>query len=326
MYFRSISDLQRDIYRGLHKLPSDVDVVVGIPRSGIMAGSLIALALNLPLAEVAEFASGRVMGKGSTRNLGATRHGARRFRHALVVDDSSRSGEAMARARAALNEVDVEQVTYCVVYGVPDLSESVDIALEAVPIPRIFEWNVFHHPIIETACVDIDGVLCYDPTPDENDDGEAYLQFLSTARVLHKPTRKIGTLVTSRLEKYRTETELWLSSNNIEYGKLVMLDVPDAETRRKIGAHGKFKGFFYKSDKASLFIESERWQALEIANISGKPVLCMDNPEILYPGHVEANEYAKTWDRKGLKRIAFDAVGPDNWQRLRQFFGRASRD
>lgn len=51
--------------------------------------------------------------------------------------------------------------------------------------------------------MDIDGVLCADPTPEENDDGEKYRHFLLNTPPLFIPKVTIGTLVTSRLEKYR---------------------------------------------------------------------------------------------------------------------------
>lgn len=63
--------------------------------------------------------------------------------------------------------------------------------------------------------MDIDGVLCADPTPEENDDGEKYRHFLLNTPPLFIPKVTIGTLVTSRLEKYRPETEAWLQKNHV---------------------------------------------------------------------------------------------------------------
>lgn len=73
-------------------------------------------------------------------------------------------------------------------------------------MPRVFEWNVLHHPVLNDACVDIDGVLCRDPTPAENDDGRKYREFLSTVEPTIVPGQRIGHLVTSRLEQYRPKT------------------------------------------------------------------------------------------------------------------------
>ncbi len=130
-----------------------------------------------------------------------------------------------------------------------------------------------------------DGVLCLDPTETENDDGPAYLSFLQTARRLSSPTQVIGHLVTSRLERYRPETEAWLKQHDIRFGKLHMLDVPTAAERRRLNLHGRFKTGIYRGlDDALLFIESEPDQAREIAESSGKPVLCFATQELFRPG------------------------------------------
>ncbi len=40
--------------------------------------------------------------------------------------------------------------------------------MEVIDRPRIFEWNVLHHPgILKDACLDIDGVLCHDPSHEQ---------------------------------------------------------------------------------------------------------------------------------------------------------------
>jgi uncharacterized HAD superfamily protein len=62
--------------------------------------------------------------------------------------------------------------------------------------------------------------------------GEKYINFLLNSP-LFIPGSKIGTIVTSRLEKYRKETETWLAANNIKYNDLVMLDLPNMEARQR---------------------------------------------------------------------------------------------
>lgn len=125
------------------------------------------------------------------------------------------------------------------------------------------------------ACLDIDGVLCLDPTKDENDDGARYEAFLSSARPHLVPTVPVGTLVTSRLEKYRSQTEDWLGRNGVEFGELRMLDLPNAEERRRQRIHGSFKAEVYAGKRdAILFIESDEHQAQKISQLSGKAVIC----------------------------------------------------
>ena len=58
MNYRSVNDLNHCIVANLHRLPRDIDLVVGIPRSGVLAASLIALHLNLPLVDLDGFIEG----------------------------------------------------------------------------------------------------------------------------------------------------------------------------------------------------------------------------------------------------------------------------
>lgn len=284
MHFRSINDLYRDVWGNLHRLPADIDLVVGVPRSGMLPATIVALARNLPLADLDGFAQGRVLSTGTTRRVAGEGEGAERFRHVLVVDDSCRTGSSMRAAREALaNLPDRPKLTFCVAYGTGEAAPEVDLALATVPEPRVFEWNVLHHPIVSRAGFDIDGVLCIDPTERENDDGPAYMEFLFGAAPLHRPRREIAMLVTSRLEKYRPATEDWLARNGVRYRELRMLDLPDAETRRRLGVHASFKAECYRQSDCALFVESELHQAREIARLSGKPVLSLQGPEMVLP-------------------------------------------
>ena len=133
-----------------------------------------------------------------------------------------------------------------------------------------------HHEGVGNFCFDIDGVLCADPTRAQNDDGPAYRAFLRDAPLLMRPTHEVGWLVTSRLERYRPETEDWLARHGIRYRELIMLDGVSAETRRGARAHGWFKGRVYRDCDAELFIESDPFQAYDIAQIAARPVLCTE--------------------------------------------------
>lgn len=301
MHFRSIKDLYQDVWQNLHRLPQDIDLVVGIPRSGMLPATMIALVRNLPLADLDGFVEGRTLSSGSTRVEAGSAGG--RPRHVLVVDDSSRTGASMLEARDALAALpDPPRFTYAVVYGTPKPAPGVDVALAAVPEPRVFEWNVLHHPIVSRSCFDIDGVLCIDPEEHQNDDGAAYLEFLLGAAPLHRPRREIAMLVTSRLEKYRPQTEDWLARHGIRYRELHMLDLPDAATRRRLGAHGSFKAEVYRNSDCALFVESELPQAREIARLSGKPVLSLQGPEMVTAGALNPHALAQQLRPSRLKK------------------------
>jgi uncharacterized HAD superfamily protein/adenine/guanine phosphoribosyltransferase-like PRPP-binding protein len=283
MQYRTLSDLKSTILRGTTKLPSDVDLIVGIPRSGLLAANLLALHLNLPLTDVAGLLEGRVLGSGKRGRFGRDLLpvDARRI---LVLDDSLHTGAAMSAVRAVIaNSVLADRVVYAAVFVAPGAEPAVDIAFETCSLPRFFEWNFMHHSALRKACVDIDGVLCRDPLADENDDGPRYREFLSTVPPLHVPTMLIGTIVTCRLEKYRAETSEWLARFGVAYRELVMLDLPSKEERIRLGSHARFKAEVYRARSSQIFIESSVKQALAIADLARKPVFCVESSSIVFP-------------------------------------------
>ncbi|MEZ5245278.1 MAG: hypothetical protein R2707_09295 [Acidimicrobiales bacterium] len=275
--FRDVGHLDLAIQRSLAAFPPDIDLVVGIPRSGILAAGLFAVHRGIPLADLHGFLEGRVLTAGARLATAdhATIDTARRI---LVLDDSVFSGSAIAKARDLIDAAGLgDRVVYGAVFVVPSATSLVDIHCEIVPPPRVFSWNLMSHSVLERSCLDIDGVLCFDPTDEENDDGPRYREFLENAAPHMRPSRRVHALVTSRLEKYRPETEAWLACHGVEYDELVMLDLPDAETRRALNGHAAFKAEFYAASDAILFIESNAKQAHEIARRSRKPALCTDD-------------------------------------------------
>ncbi|MER8785436.1 hypothetical protein NKH60_30155 [Mesorhizobium sp. M1006] len=176
------------------------------------------------------------------------------------------------------------QARFLAVYGSKGWSKYVDMVLEECAFPRAFEWNLLHSWIMQKSLLDMDGVLCADPTKEENDDGRNYRLFIKNARRLALPSVSVRAVVTSRLERYRSETEEWLVARGVSFEKLIMLDVPSATERRKLNLHSSFKADVYRRDPgAMLFIESDPQQAAEIAGQSGKAVLDYQNKVIASP-------------------------------------------
>lgn len=60
MNYRSIVDLNSDIKKWISELPNDLDLIVGIPRSGLLVANLLALHLNLPLTDVEGLIENRI--------------------------------------------------------------------------------------------------------------------------------------------------------------------------------------------------------------------------------------------------------------------------
>ena len=56
------------------------------------------------------------------------------------------------------------------------------------------------------------------------------------------------------------------------------------DERKRNNLHSIFKANYYKNSDKLLFVESEQRQAIEINNLTGKPVYCLEN-NTLYKGN-----------------------------------------
>jgi orotate phosphoribosyltransferase len=283
--FRSISDMNADIVGGLVRLQQPVDLVVGIPRSGMLAASMLALHLNCALTDVDGLLNNRLFSRGKSREgLYDALASPSQAQCVLILDDSVYSGREMNLAKRQLAHLGNDKaLLFAAVYVSPQSAALVDFYFAVCPNPRVFEWNLMHHNILQNTCLDIDGVLCRDPTEIENDDGPLYKEFIRTAQRLLLPTVPVGYLVTSRLEKYRDETEAWLARHNVKYKNLIMMNLPTKEARMRAGNHGEFKAQACKDVGADFFIESDKRQAVVIAENACVDVFCVQTRELVTP-------------------------------------------
>jgi orotate phosphoribosyltransferase len=284
MRYRSVADLDNDVVEWLPRLPRALEVIVGIPRSGLLAASLLALHLNLPMTDVEGLVEGRVLQPGprySADVSGLLDSPA----NVLVVDDSVLFGRQLQAVKERIGAAGLQHtVRYAALYPAPGSEHHVDFFFQTVATPRCFEWNLMHHPwVLSKTCMDIDGVLCRDPTPAENDDGAEYQRFLKGADRRYLPSAPVRWLVTSRLEKYRAATEAWLAANGVEYGELLMMDYADMAARQAAHAYAPFKAEIYERTGAILFVESSPKLANEIARLSGRSVFCAETREMIDP-------------------------------------------
>ena len=275
MNLRTIADMNATILGGLHLIPDDVEAVAGVPRSGLLAATMVALHLNLPLTDIDGLCEARVFSTGKRPlRFGDAERVLEQPRHVLVVDDCVSLGTELARVRHRLDGLG-HTLTFLTVYAFPEGVNRADLTFEAITRPAVFEWSMMHSPVLSEVCLDIDGVLCRDATAEEDDDGERYRRFLREVPPLVKPTGTPRALITSRLERYRPETEEWLMRHGIEYGQLIMMDHSTAEERRRAARQAIFKAEALRRTGALLYVESNPVQANEIAQLSGTPVLAL---------------------------------------------------
>jgi len=331
MNFRSIAQLSDQLVQWSRRLPRDIDVIVGVPRSGLLVANILATYRNIPLAEMDGFIEGRCFSTGHVKEnaLNAGDPDAhlgflQTPRRVLVVDDTVSTGESLRRVKERIESAGLPHtVEYAVVYALPGKEDLVDYYCEALTAPRIFEWNLFHHrSLLPQACVDMDGVLCVNPTSHEDNDGEQYLRFLAESRPFMQPSAEIGWIVTSRLERYRAETEAWLAEHGVRYRELIMLDYPSAETRKEMRINGANKADVYRRTGAALFVESDVRQAVEIATLARKDVLCIDTMQMIRPGTVPTPRPLTFGDDSAPnlpRRIARKVIPPNARAQLLRF-------
>lgn len=268
------AQMARDTVELVGQLPSDIVAVAGIPRSGMMPASLLAMMLHVPLLEVTG-PSLRALASGTRMDEVPISAG-----RVLVVDDSVCTGAVMRDVQMSLGPR--AKFVYCAMYVRPETATLVEIYARLVPDPHLFEWNLPNCIQAESAAFDMDGVLCEEWRGDEVNDPEGYLSFIANARPCWLPRRRpVPLIVTARLEQHRAATMIWLQQQGIEVIKLVMGPWKDVAERRANYSASKHKGRVYSQSDCRLFIESDPIQAREIHLASQKPVLCNTTGELL---------------------------------------------
>lgn len=306
MNYRSFCQLSDHVLSWSAALPKNIDLVVGVPRSGLLPANLLALFRNVPLTDVEGLLEGRTIATGR-RYSGAPKNPPKERLTVLVLDDSVWGGTTM---RALKERIAAAELAYHIYYGAvyvrPGAEHYVDFYYEALDEPRIFEWNILQSRRLAAFCVNIDGVLCPEPSKQVKEDESRYEEFLTRAEPLYLPTQKVGWLVTCRSEQYRALTEEWLARYGVEYGELIMRDLPAAPSRNGADTCGSFKAEVYRQTQATLFFESSISQALQIANLALKPVFCVGTMQMIYHGTIPM-------DRHTAQSRAFPTIFQQRW-------------
>lgn len=270
---KSVADLNKEIATNLWKIDrAKYDVIVGIPRSGMIPASLLATHLQIPLSDVESFARGFAFARSGNVIASGPR--------ILLVDDTSNKGMAMARAVERVTDR-AASITRLAIYGPYREDKTVvDLYFADCPGPRVFQWNLWKHIRLPRWGFDFDGVFCRDPLKEENDDGSRYLSFMRNAEPMYSPLRPIGHIVTCRLEKYRGETIQQLRRYGIEYSSLTMMPYATKAERMAAGGRGEWKGGVAKQLGVEFFVESSPSQAKIIAQVAQIPVWCTSTQEV----------------------------------------------
>lgn len=281
MNFKTYENLTNCIIKNLHKIPRDVDLIVGIPRSGTMVANILALYLNLPFTDIDKFVSGGLIKTGSTRKCKNWIKEISEAKHVLIVDDSVSSGKAINETKNLIKEKGIEShITYLAVYALAASCRKVDIYFELCEQPRMFEWNYMHHWALEYCCMDINNIIF------EKVRQRKIPKFI--------PTQKVGGLIACE------NAEEWLKEYGIEYDNICLVK-NESNIAEEIAR-------IYKKSKYILFFEYDEKMAQNICVLSGKPVFCVSSRKLMKSDNICANlvnnvnEGRLTW-RRIIKKI-----------------------
>lgn len=277
--FITSAQMQSDIKTLIGKVPHTVTAVAGVARSGLAAATMISMYLHLPMFTIRQN-SHDIQQTGNGWRLGGGKHIEPGSQHVLVVDDTVMTGNSLKAIRGLLTQF--KKTTTAAVYVNPTAKIKPDIWAVELPWPHLLEWNLFNSVLSPNMALDFDGILCHDCPSGSDDDGEKYLQFIRTARPLYVPRKvQIPLIVTARIEKYRAETVAWMQRHGITCKALVMHPATNLQERNRdnITAY-KARHFMdwairHRAKPEPLaFIESDDRQAIGIAKISGRMVIC----------------------------------------------------
>lgn len=253
--------------------PRSFDLIVGIPRSGLLVASIIALKLGKPLITPDLFLKNHYW-----ENEFINKNKKGKYKNILLVDDSITSGATMKKYLKLLSSRRSLKVAKAALIATKQTKGLVDFYYKIVPQPRIFEWNLLHAKKGKLIS-DLDGVICENCPPGIDPDEKKYLQWIKNAKPFLVPIFEIDVILSNRLEKYRAETQKWLAKHSVRYKKLILWNIQSKEERN--GKHAKRKIEILLKIKPDIFWESSYEEAKKIWQVTKIPTLCI-NQMILF--------------------------------------------
>jgi hypoxanthine phosphoribosyltransferase len=244
-------------------LPKDFDVIIGIPRGGLMVANVIACKLGKPLSTPNDFIQGNIWFSQAPKVLSP-----QKYRKVLLVEDNVGVGRQIHKDAQMLKDFDPSlEIKLGSLFATKEFPDSVDYHMAYTRKGLTWENTMMTSFNCDgNIAVDLDGVLCKDENPEEP---------------LYIPSFTVKAVITGRLEDERDQTETWLKNNNVHYKELIMYEGTAASRTQR--AVSKYKAEHIIDLNASLFWESDVMQAAYIANMASVPVYCPKAQRIISP-------------------------------------------
>ena len=279
--FLTLSDLANDSVKLASLVPPDVQGIVGVARSGMTPANIVSTMLHLPIMALRQ-TKNDIIPVGNGWRMGGNDHvGLSPDAKVIVIDDTCMTGNSFRAITPLLNNTYSDYVT-AALYVNPLAKKKPDLWVHDLEWPHLLEWNLWNSVLSPNCATDFDGIICHDCLPNQDDDGDGYLNFLNNA-VPKYVSRKveIPLIVTARIEKYRQHTVNWLQKHNIRFRQLVMHPAKTlAERRRDDIAAFKARHFSHWASrhnavpKPLMFIESDDAQSRRIHELTNRLVVC----------------------------------------------------
>jgi hypoxanthine phosphoribosyltransferase len=252
-----------DIRHWLNSLSSNFDIVVGIPRSGLMTASIISVEFGKPLSTPDLIVEGRYwITRTNTENLHIPLDKSR----ILLVDDSGGTGKTMQDAEGLIRKKYPHMIIKTAATYVSNPSDPDYYYTRFTRRQPVIVRALMHNSFIPPVAYDMDGVIC------EEYNGRDFMDFLVTAYPHKIPIYPIDFIVTGRKEQYRGVTTDWLNGHNVKYGKLLMC--PEDEDTVS------FKSRMVRKYKPGIFVESSPAEANAINKRTGVMVICIGDERL----------------------------------------------
>lgn len=246
--FITLAQLGKDSVTLASMLPSDVDAIVAVPRSGMIPASIVACMLHLPLLTIV---GGVLTPCGSGCRLPCKGVHPRRL---AFIDDTLAGGSA--QRRLIEDGLLVGDHVHAVVYS--SVEHGPHLYVKHLPFPHLLEWNLFNSGYITSIATDMDGILCQNPPHGDT--------------LLYTPRKQpIKAIITARPTTERLATIKWLDAHGVQYNRLYMW--PHKTPATDSSALALWKSKMVRESGSEWYIESEPGLA-DMIRTHGVRVLC----------------------------------------------------
>ncbi len=252
-FYRTINDLNDLIKENLARLQSyNFDLIVGLPRRGMIPATLIGLFLNKPVVSFNELNANLASEKIGYRLQEESAKFPKSYSNILLVDDSTDEGTVFEQAFSKLDEATAKKVTTLSVYATEKGGDRVDLHLETLEEPKLYEWNILHKKAaLADAAMRFEGIIV------TNAITGAWIP-------VTLPSYPVKIVYSGLRERHREQLESFLRQHGVQFEQLKM-EVVSSRQLKQIVAEEKV-ALVYEND---MFITRDLVDTIAVYNVSG---------------------------------------------------------